>query len=72
MDHRDSITVIVDGLSEQIPAGLTLAELLERRGEPVKVVMAEHNGDYVPQARLATVRLEDGDRIEIILPAFGG
>ncbi len=72
MDRPDTITVIVDGMAEQIPAGLTLAQLLERRGEPVKVAMAEHNGDYVPQPRLDSVWLEDGDRIEIILPAFGG
>ena len=72
MTPPDTIEVVVDGFAEQLPAGLTLAELLERRGEPAKVVMAERNGEYVPGPRLATVVLEDGDRVELILPAFGG
>lgn len=72
MPPDETITVTIDGLEQQIPAGLTLARLLEVRGEPVAIAMVEHNGDYVPKQLLDGVTLADGDRVEIILPAFGG
>lgn len=72
MPETDTIRVTIDGLAETIPAGLTLAKLLQRRGEPVAIAMVEHNGEYVRKDHLPNVRLEEGDRIEVILPAFGG
>jgi len=67
-----NIQITVDGFPEEVGAGMTLAELLAARGEPAKVVMVEHNGVYVPAAELADVSLGQGDRVELILPAFGG
>ncbi len=72
MPETDTIRVTIDGLAETIPAGLTLAQLLEQRGEPVAIAMVERNGEYVRKQRLGEVKVENGDRIEIILPAFGG
>ncbi len=72
MHVPDTIRITIDGLREQIPAGMTLGQLLEERGEPLKVAMIEHNGVVVPGKDLAQVPLEDGDRVEVILPAFGG
>ncbi len=71
--HEDAtIAVVIDGLAESVPAGTSLGRLLRDRGEPLKVAMIEHNGALVAPARLDEVVLEDGDRVEVILPAFGG
>lgn len=72
MNSDHTISVTIDGLEEAIPEGLTLAQMLERRGEPMAVAMVERNGEYVPKRQLDEVVVESGDRIEIILPAFGG
>ena len=72
MTHPTTIPITVDGFPEEVGAGMTLAQLLAARGEPEKVVMVEHNGVYVPSSRLAAVPLSPGDRVELILPAFGG
>jgi sulfur carrier protein len=72
MHENITIGVVIDGLREEIPAGTSLGQLLEHRGEPLKVAMIEHNGVVVPRGDLRQVVLEDGDRIEVILPAFGG
>lgn len=72
MDDSDTIRIAVDGFPEEIPAGLDLAQLLERRGESAKITLVEHNGRYVRATDLAAIELMEGDRVEIILPAFGG
>ena len=72
MDSTDTIRITVDGFAEVVPVGLNLAELLEVRGESAKITMVEHNGAYVRASELGEVEVKEGDRVEIILPAFGG
>ena len=72
MHENVTIGVVIDGLREEIPAGTSLGQLLQERDEPLKIAMIEHNGTVVPGKELADVVLEDGDRVEVILPAFGG
>jgi sulfur carrier protein len=62
----------VNGLERDLPEGLTVAGLLERDREPAGHVVVEVNGDFLPAAGYRTRELRDGDRVEIILPAFGG
>ena len=64
--------LIVNGREKKVRDGLTLPALLAEDGEPVGHVLVEVNGEYVP-TRLQKARvLADGDRVETILPAFGG
>ncbi len=72
MTDTDTIAITVDGFPEDVPAGLDLAGLLELRGESAKTTIVEHNGRYVKVTELGEVVLAEGDRVEIILPAFGG
>ncbi len=72
MDSSTQITLTVDGFAERYPAGLDLATLLRLRGDPAGAAVVEHNGTYVPATALERTILSDGDRVEIILPAFGG
>jgi thiamine biosynthesis protein ThiS len=61
----------VNGEAREAGDGLTVAELLAADHEPPRHVVVEVNGDYVPRTGYGRV-LRDGDRVEIIRPAFGG
>ena len=64
--------VTLNGLPRELADGCSVAELLELEGEPADHVVVEVNGLFVPLGEHATRRLAAGDRIEVILPAFGG
>jgi thiamine biosynthesis protein ThiS len=66
------ITVVVNGEPQPAATDQTLLALLERLGEPIDKGVVEHNGRYVRRGDLDGVDLTDGDRVEVILPAFGG
>ncbi len=64
--------LIIDGFEENHPDGLTVADLLDRLGEPPQDLVFELNHRYVNQKDYAATRLQDGDQIELIHAAFGG
>jgi len=72
LSERDTIRVVIDGFPEEVEAGIDLARLLDLRGEPAKATVVELNGRYVRADQLTETTLSEGDRVEIILPAFGG
>jgi sulfur carrier protein len=62
----------VNGASSDVPDGLTVRDLiayLKLDGGPVAV---ERNLEVVPRAQHATVRLSDGDVLEIVHFVGGG
>jgi len=63
--------LVVNGLEREVPDGSTVASLLKLEREPVKHVLVEINGVYLPAGQYDRT-LQEGDRVEIILPAFGG
>ena len=66
------MTIILNGEPVQVADGLTVAGLLEAEGEPAEHVLVELDGELVPPAQYARRVLVEGDRVELILPAFGG
>jgi sulfur carrier protein len=66
------IQVIVNGQPQALAPGLSVLGLLEARGLAGKRLAVERNGDIVPKARHAEVRLAEGDRIEIVVAVGGG
>jgi thiamine biosynthesis protein ThiS len=66
------VKVVVNGEERRIQDGWTVADLiseLELAGRPVAV---ERNREVVPRARFSEVRLEEGDRLEIVSFVGGG
>lgn len=72
MPPGPTITVTVNGEPMQIAAGTRLADLLASLGEPTDPGLVERNRRFVHKQDLAEIVLQDGDLIEVILPAFGG
>ena len=64
--------VVINGKPEDVPAGITLLELMEARQlEPARVV-AELNREIVPGERFANTILNDGDSLELLQFVGGG
>ncbi len=66
------MTIILNGEPTQVADGLTVAGLLEAEGEPARHVLVEVDGEFVPPGQFEQRVLREGQRVEIILPAFGG
>lgn len=64
--------VIVDGLMEDVAAGATVADLIVQFGAGHSSLIVEVNGRYVHARDYGSFEVRDGDRVELILPAFGG
>ncbi|MCB2192241.1 MAG: sulfur carrier protein ThiS [Deltaproteobacteria bacterium] len=67
-----TITITVDGLAEPVPEDLGLPQLIERHQAQHKDLIVEINGRFVNPRDYAQVSLAEGDRVELIHPAFGG
>jgi thiamine biosynthesis protein ThiS len=66
------IAVTVNGETLQLASGSTVADLLKTLAvEPTRVAV-EHNLRVVPRAEHGAVRLNHGDRVEIVTFVGGG
>ena len=63
------MTITLNGTMQPVDPGVSVADLLpaERRGIAVAL-----NGAVVPRAEHATIRLSDGDVVEIVTAVHGG
>ncbi len=66
------MNIFVNGEPASAAKGATVEALLEQMGLPQKGVAVERNREIVPKSLYATVRLGDGDRIEIVQFVGGG
>jgi thiamine biosynthesis protein ThiS len=66
------IIITVDGFQERIPADLGLPGLIARQQAQHKDLLVEINGRFIHPSQYPSVVLSDGDRVELIHPAFGG
>lgn len=64
--------VIVNGQPRDLPAGATIAELLESLQLSPRQVAVEVNLELVPRGLHAEHRLQDGDRLEVVTLVGGG
>jgi thiamine biosynthesis protein ThiS len=64
--------LIVNGEVRQVPGSPTVADLVTELGLDRRKVAVERNLEIVPRSLHETVRLADGDRIEIVQFVGGG
>lgn len=64
--------VIVNGQPQDVPAGLTVRELIERVGLAESACAAEVNRELVPRRDQAEHRLQAGDHVELVTLVGGG
>lgn len=66
------IGVRVNGEARQVPAGATVAAVLESMAIDPRLVAIELDGRIVPRGALDMVSLNDGARLEIVRFVQGG
>ncbi|WP_297035387.1 sulfur carrier protein ThiS [Thermogutta sp.] len=70
--NTPQIRVLVNGEWQDVPAGITIGELLRRWGLAEKPVAVERNLQVVPRTRHEQTTLSEGDRLEIVTLVGGG
>ena len=72
IDAQQSLAIRVNGEERRVPAGVSIAGMLCGLGlDPLRVAV-ERNLEVVPRSTLDTVRVEDGDRFEVVHFVGGG
>jgi len=66
------ISLTVNGDRRQLPAETDLVSFLKELEVDVRLVAVAHNGDVIPRKDYATVRLREGDTLEIVRMVGGG
>jgi thiamine biosynthesis protein ThiS len=72
MELTESIAIHVNGDLRQVPAGISLADMLSELGLDARKVAVERNLAIVPRGTFDAVRVEDRDRLEIVHFVGGG
>jgi thiamine biosynthesis protein ThiS len=72
MTDERTITVSVNGEPLRMPEGSTVADLLRTLEAPPAFVAVEHNRRVVPRAEHPSLRLAEGDSLEIVTFVGGG
>jgi thiazole synthase len=72
IDTEQSLSVRVNGEQRRVPGGISIAGMLQELGiNPLRVAV-ERNLEVVPRSTLADVRVENGDRYEVVHFVGGG
>jgi thiamine biosynthesis protein ThiS len=72
MELRESIAIHVNGDLRYVTAGIGLSEMLGELGLDPRKVAVERNLEIVPRGTFDHVRVEEGDRLEIVHFVGGG
>ena len=68
----NELAVTVNGETLSVPAGTSVADLLERLGVATPRVAVERNRDIVPKASYRDTALVEGDVFEVVELVGGG
>lgn len=66
------MVVRVNGDEVDVPAGASVADLLDQLGLTGRLIVVERNGEPVARAAVATTPLAHGDRLELVRAVAGG
>jgi sulfur carrier protein len=67
-----TITVKLESGSTELPAGSTLAQLVERLGHAPAAIATAVDGRFVPRAERERETLQDGQTVLLFQPIVGG
>jgi len=65
------VRIVLNGEERRVEEGLTVVRLLDDADPAYRHGLVEVNGELLPEERYDRLLVE-GDRVEVILPAFGG
>lgn len=68
----DVLSIQLNGMPTELEAGSTVADLLAREGLGERRIAVECNGEIVPRSHYGAIRLQPGDRLEVVHAIGGG
>jgi thiamine biosynthesis protein ThiS len=68
----DTATIIANGERKQVKLPCSVGSFLASCGFRATQVVVEHNGKVLERSEVDKVSLQDGDRIEVVVPVAGG
>lgn len=66
------MNIVLNGQSKTLSGPLSVSALIDTLGYTGKRIAVERNGEIVPKSTYASVQLESGDRLEIVVAVGGG
>ena len=72
MELKESIAIHLNGDLRHVTVGVSLADMLHELGLDPRKVAVERNLEIVPRGTFGEVRVEEGDRLEIVHFVGGG
>jgi thiamine biosynthesis protein ThiS len=68
----EPVVIVVNGEQKRVKLPCSMAEFLSSCGFKSTQVVVERNGKVLERNRLNDVALQEGDRLEVIVPVAGG
>ncbi|MCO7223868.1 sulfur carrier protein ThiS [Pleionea sp. CnH1-48] len=72
MKTQQSITVSLNGQTQQALAGVSLKENLKQWQPDSARYAIAINEEFIPESQYDSIELSNGDRIELLVPMQGG
>lgn len=66
------MNIVLNGQPKTLSGPLSVSALIHALGYTGKRIAVERNGEIVPKSTYASVQLEGGDRLEIVVAVGGG
>lgn len=66
------IAIRANARDYRVEEGSTVEDFVRARGLDPRFVVVEHNGEPLERARFGSVRLGEGDRLEVVRAVAGG
>jgi thiamine biosynthesis protein ThiS len=70
--HRERMTIVVNGKDMEVADGLSVEQLLSQLGVKREYTAVAVNRDITPKSAYGATVLRPGDRVEIVRPMGGG
>jgi sulfur carrier protein len=66
------VNIFANGKPRAVADGATIVDFLSALGWKPEWVVVEHNGEPLARDRFTAVRLNEGDRLEVVRAVAGG
>jgi sulfur carrier protein len=67
-----TMQILLNGAPKYLAQSISVAQLIEELGYVGKRIAIERNGEIVPKSSHASVMLNEGDQLEVVVAVGGG
>lgn len=71
-ETEKTIKITLNGAEIAVEAGLSLGQLVDKRGLERRMIAIEYNGEIIPRLDYDDTMVQDGDTLEVVHMVGGG